>query len=305
MPSVLQYGKTGQAVKLNQAALFKISNHTTSYIRKTGTFYIWSPAIQDGKIRICSKKTEAGKKGLSLGWVRKSQATLISPNSHAKIIPQQTLHILTSVEQEQLRNLPLNYLYTKLNFNGERKNKALDDHQEIINLYNNSVKLFKNSKFNPEYLRPVQVNINTAWCAAGACGAFAKFGLVGIGGSYKPLQYINSSTKNLRTWAENKKIYHKANGGYTPKTGDISIQDGHTEIVWYVENGIVYTIGCNLGNTVKCRKFKLSSSKLKGFISLDFSKLLDEDYKRIFKTDIYKKNYWGKRKCPYSYLKTE
>ena len=58
----------GAAVKLNNVPFYNSSASKTVASKKTGTYYIWSAQVVNGKIRMTNAKNRVGKSGQVTGW---------------------------------------------------------------------------------------------------------------------------------------------------------------------------------------------------------------------------------------------
>ncbi|MDO5784732.1 MAG: phage tail protein [Eubacteriales bacterium] len=96
---------TGQKVTLNNTALYVSSDATNKAATKTGTYYIWSAATKNGRIRITSKSAWCGKNPAGTyvtGWVNVSSisgntTTVGSTNKPTVQSAKQTEPILQSI----------------------------------------------------------------------------------------------------------------------------------------------------------------------------------------------------------------
>ncbi|MCD8052266.1 MAG: phage tail protein [Clostridiales bacterium] len=76
--------KKGQKIKLKNAASYESSTTSKISKRRTGTYYIWSAATRNGRIRITTKKSYAGKTPASkyvTCWVKTSAVKSTSTSS--------------------------------------------------------------------------------------------------------------------------------------------------------------------------------------------------------------------------------
>lgn len=81
-----------------------------------------------------------------------------------------------------------------------------------------------------------------------------------------------SYTPTGASWYRNRGKYHKRSSGYMPKTGDTIYfyrpekgRIGHTGIVSYAANGLVYTIEGNASDGVLEKSYSLSDSSIDGY----------------------------------------
>ena len=61
---------TGDKVTLKSTKVYYSSANNAKYTNKTGTYYIWSEQIINGRVRITNSKTRVGVAGQVTGWVR-------------------------------------------------------------------------------------------------------------------------------------------------------------------------------------------------------------------------------------------
>ena len=61
--------KTGDKIKLNKTPCYESSTTPKSYCIKTGTFYVWSSEVLNGRIRITNSSERVGVKGQVTCWV--------------------------------------------------------------------------------------------------------------------------------------------------------------------------------------------------------------------------------------------
>ena len=63
--------QAGMAIRLPSAGvlLYKASDSTSASARVKGTYYLWDTSIKNGRIRITTPKSNAGKSGQVTGWV--------------------------------------------------------------------------------------------------------------------------------------------------------------------------------------------------------------------------------------------
>ena len=64
--------KAGQKITLKEAPLYASSSTTKVSSYKTGTFYLWSDEVVNGRIRITNKASNVGKSGQVTGWIKTS-----------------------------------------------------------------------------------------------------------------------------------------------------------------------------------------------------------------------------------------
>lgn len=110
--SSAQY-KAGQAVKLSNTPLYATSVETKVSSTKTGTFYIWSSNVVNGRIRITNSKANVGKSGQVTGWIKvtaigvsSSSATNNKPNT-TTAKPSTTVKAYKKGEAVKLSKKPL------------------------------------------------------------------------------------------------------------------------------------------------------------------------------------------------------
>lgn len=107
-----------------------------------------------------------------------------------------------------------------------------------------------------------------AWCAAFAMNMLEQHGVLNLDG-LKNRNYCPTIEK----WARDKGIYGTPDQ-YKPKPGDAILFDwerqrgstDHIGLVEKVENGKVYTIEGNAGNSVKRRVYDLNDSRIDGYV---------------------------------------
>lgn len=79
--------KKGQKVKLKGATSYESSTTSTAGKKRTGTFYIWSAATKNGRIRVTTKKSYAGRNPASkyvTCWVKTSSIKSSSGSKSSK-----------------------------------------------------------------------------------------------------------------------------------------------------------------------------------------------------------------------------
>ena len=73
-PTNQTFGNTGDKITLSKANLYAASTSANpSGSPKTGTYYIWSNEVINGRIRITNTKERVGKAGQVTGWVNITQ----------------------------------------------------------------------------------------------------------------------------------------------------------------------------------------------------------------------------------------
>lgn len=73
--------KAGEAVKLSKTYVYISSGSSFNMGKKTGTYYIYSSSVSNGRIRITSKKKYVGK-GIISGWVDVKKITKTTDQVH-------------------------------------------------------------------------------------------------------------------------------------------------------------------------------------------------------------------------------
>ena len=88
-PTNQTFGKTGDKITLSKANLYAASTSANpSGSPKTGTYYIWSNEVINGRIRITNTKERVGKAGQVTGWVNITQiSTPVSTPAPAPVTP--------------------------------------------------------------------------------------------------------------------------------------------------------------------------------------------------------------------------
>lgn len=66
--------KKGKKLTLKNVPLFASATSKTASSKVTGTYYLWSADVVEGKVRITNKKTNVGKSGQVTGWIEKKYA---------------------------------------------------------------------------------------------------------------------------------------------------------------------------------------------------------------------------------------
>jgi GH25 family lysozyme M1 (1,4-beta-N-acetylmuramidase) len=66
------YKTAGVQVVLKKTNLYASSTSTSAAVKKTGTYYIWSNVVINGRIRITNSKSNVGKSNQITGWVEVS-----------------------------------------------------------------------------------------------------------------------------------------------------------------------------------------------------------------------------------------
>lgn len=64
--------KAGAKVVLNKTNLYSSATATSAASTKTGTYYLWSENVVNGRVRITNSQGNAGKSGYVTGWVKVS-----------------------------------------------------------------------------------------------------------------------------------------------------------------------------------------------------------------------------------------
>lgn len=133
---------------------------------------------------------------------------------------------------------------------GVRENGSSNDSAEI--------RKYKNGSAN-----------NNAWCASFVSWCYGR----GQNGNNKETFGYTASSQQIRIRAQKAGYYRKANSGYTPKVGDVFVQNhgngrGHTGIVTKVNNdGTFETVEGNCGNAVS--RMKRSVGEVDGFAAMN------------------------------------
>ena len=84
-PTTQTFGKTGDKITLSKANLYAASTSSApSGSPKTGTYYIWSNEVINGRIRITNTKERVGKTGQVTGWVNITQISTSVPTPAPK-----------------------------------------------------------------------------------------------------------------------------------------------------------------------------------------------------------------------------
>jgi len=73
--------KAGTALNLSNTALFKSATVKTASSYKTGTFYIWSDEVVNGRLRITNSKNRVGVAGQVTGWIDVADAKAAASGS--------------------------------------------------------------------------------------------------------------------------------------------------------------------------------------------------------------------------------
>lgn len=65
---------TGKKLTLTNIPCYASSTEKTNFKKKSGTYYVWSKEIVNGRIRITNSKSNVGKSGQVTGWIDKKYA---------------------------------------------------------------------------------------------------------------------------------------------------------------------------------------------------------------------------------------
>ena len=66
--------KAVKKLSLKDCPVYSSSTSKDVYKKKTGTYYVWSKEIVNGRVRITNTKDNVGKSGQVTGWINKKQA---------------------------------------------------------------------------------------------------------------------------------------------------------------------------------------------------------------------------------------
>lgn len=101
----------GLECKVTNAALYATSTATTVSSRKTGTYYIWSADVVNGRVRVTNSKANVGKSGQITGWMNASDLGLSSTNNSSASTPTTpaapAAKTITAGMSISLKNTPL------------------------------------------------------------------------------------------------------------------------------------------------------------------------------------------------------
>lgn len=95
--------RKGQKVKLKNVGSYESSDQKKPNKKRTGTYYIWSAATRNGRIRITEKKSYVGKEPASkyvLCWVKVASISSGSSKKPSKKEPAETKKATTTKKKE-------------------------------------------------------------------------------------------------------------------------------------------------------------------------------------------------------------
>lgn len=77
--------KAGDAITLNKTNLYSSASTNTPSNTKTGTYYVWSDAVVNGRIRITNSKSNVGKTGQVTGFVNVNDIKLATGSTTSTV----------------------------------------------------------------------------------------------------------------------------------------------------------------------------------------------------------------------------
>jgi N-acetylmuramoyl-L-alanine amidase len=120
--------KAGDKLSLNNEKLYASSTTKTASSKKTGTYYVWSTEIVNGRIRITNNKTNVGKTGQVTGWIKAPTAnTASSYKKGDKVsVTKKKLYVSSTAKSTLLTRTGTFYIYDGQKVNGRYRvtNKA-------------------------------------------------------------------------------------------------------------------------------------------------------------------------------------
>lgn len=102
-----EYCGAGQEIQLNNANLYSSATSTRRAAVKSGTYFLWSGEVVNGRIRITTSPEKAGVSGQVTGWVNTSDLVIASAPQPAPVepTPVPTLKSNEEVADEVIKGL--------------------------------------------------------------------------------------------------------------------------------------------------------------------------------------------------------
>lgn len=73
--------KAGAKIKLSSTPLYISATASTAKVKKSGTYYLWSNEVVNGRIRITNSSSNVGKTGQVTGWIKTSDVKVVTTST--------------------------------------------------------------------------------------------------------------------------------------------------------------------------------------------------------------------------------